>query len=167
MVLHGGAVFPRSSRAVARYDDGPILKIQLEVEDGRAVVTSLTISRADDGPPVSATEVSQLPLGAIFDDVVVKSAPAAFALLRAMNGWEDGELSLFLTEEERVQTEQAANHSRRGRPVSPEDLQRVAEILGMNRYDPRAQIRTELGVSLRTASRWIALARQQGFAKEE
>lgn len=56
--------------------------------------------------------------------------------------------------------------SRRGRPVRDEDLRRVAEIVKGNPYDPRTEIRRQLNVSPRTASRWIAEAKKRGFIKD-
>ena len=56
--------------------------------------------------------------------------------------------------------------SRRGRPVSDEDLRRVADVVEANPYDRRMQVAHQLHVSPRTASRWIAEAKRRGFIEE-
>jgi transposase len=46
-------------------------------------------------------------------------------------------------------------------------LRRVAEIVRANAFDYCKQINEELHVSLRTASRWVAVAKDRGFLDEE
>ena len=57
--------------------------------------------------------------------------------------------------------------SLRGRPVSDEDLRKVAEIVKDNGFNPRKQLKETLNLSERTASRWIAEARRRGFLGDE
>jgi hypothetical protein len=171
--LNTGVLFPQDLLVMANYDGGPSLQLLLAVEDGQAIVSSLTISRSvpdcpPDCPPISATMVHELPLGRIIDEVIARTATGFLALYRAHQAALAGRPHQFLTPDEVAATREGARRgSRRGRPVSDEDLRDVAAIVRTNSYDPRVQVVTDLHVSKRTASRWIAEARSRGFVTEE
>ena len=171
--LSTGVLFPQNLLVMANYDGGPSLQFLLAVEDGQAIVSSLTVSRnvldcPPDCPPISATMVHELPLGQIIDEVIARTATGFLALYRAHQAALAGRPHQFLTPDEAAATRAGARRgSRRGRPVSDEDLRDVAAIVQTNTYDPRRQVREELNVSERTASRWIAEARSRGLVTEE
>ncbi len=170
--LSTGVLFPQNLLVMAQYADGPNLQLLLGVEDGQAIVSSLTISRnvpdnPPDCPPISASMVHDLPLGKIIDEVIARTATGFLALYRAHQAAQARRPHQFLTPEEADTARAGALTSRRGRPVSNEALRAVAEIVRTNSYDPRLQVQRELHVSQRTASRWIAEARSRRLITEE
>lgn len=164
--LHGGdAMFPINVKVTARYENGPLMEMATGVDDGRPVITQFGLTSAEGGPPISASMIDALPLGAIFDQVVEVLATSGLAFFRAVGAAKDGRAHIFLSDEERERAANAA--SRRGRPVSDQILRRVADIVRANPYSPRADIRAEIAVSERTASRWISEAKRRGFLDDE
>lgn len=157
--LRSGGVFPKDFLVLAQYEDGPVLQLLLGVRDGQAAVKNLAVStESPDGLPITASMVHDLPLGQMFDEAIGQAAVAATALASPQ---------LFVTLEEATAARAEALASRRGRPVSEENLLKVAAIVRANTYDPRQEVRRELHVSERTASRWIAEARSRGLVTEE
>jgi hypothetical protein len=165
--LDTGTLFPTAITVTARLKNGPLIGLSLGIEGGKPVFRSSTFSRAPEEPPLTPADIHDVPLGAIFDEVVARVATSAFAILRSNRAAAAGEPHRFVSPEESQQIANAAMASRRGRPVRDQELLKVARILESNQYDPRLQVVRELSVSPRTASRWIAEARRRGYVKEE
>ena len=99
--------------------------------------------------------------------MIENAGPGTLALFRWDQARKAARPHVFLTPEESDQARRGAAGSRRGRPVSEKDLRKVGRIVAANDYDFRQQVRTELNVSERTASRYIALAKERGYDKED
>lgn len=174
VLLESGAWFPERLDTYGRYANGPYMRLIFEVEAGRPVLRSLIFGDAaseaarDDGPPLTASVVHDLPLGQIVQWTIEANVRGTEAMRRADEARAANRPHQFLTQAESDDlTRRARAVSVRGRPVGDETLRRVAEIVRANAFDYCKQINEELHVSLRTASRWVAVAKDRGFLDEE
>jgi hypothetical protein len=158
--LETGVLFPSRIAVSAPGIDGLQLEILLEVEDRRPVVSRFALARAPGAPPLGAGIVG-LPLGRIFDQVTSVVANT-YAQKAASDKVPFGHVFTYPSDT----GARAVAARRRYRPVSEAELKQVAAIAQANSYDPRKQIASELHVSDRTASRWLAAARARGLIKE-
>lgn len=145
----GGELPSRFTAVSVDRRTGLSLGLRFLVTDGQAHLVELHVSGDDHGPYITPSQLRELRLGQLVDEVVDGAVVASRALL-GLPG---------ITAPSTV----AQASSRRGRRVSDEVLRRVAEIVRENGYDPRQQVASELRTSPRTASRWIATAQQRGF----
>lgn len=168
MELENGTLFPAKVEVAGRYADGPLLEMTLGAKNGRPIVFDLKIiPDGEDNAGVTGSMVHEIPVGHIIDQVIENAGPGTLALFRWDQARMAGRPHEFLTPEEAEAARRGAAGSRRGRPVSEKDLRKVGRIVAANDYDFRQQVRTELNVSERTASRYIALAKERGYDKEE
>lgn len=164
--LRTGSLFPvRIENVTCRYRSGPLLTLTLGAEDGVAKVFDLKITPDEEGGPgVTGSMVHDLPIGQIIDSVIGRCAVFAVGMVRLNNEAAEGRPHEFLPRDEVSSATQGAIRSRRGRPVSDSDLRRTAEIVSnYDDYDYRQEVRRQLHLTERTASRYISLARKRGF----
>lgn len=141
--LADGTRFPKNAEVWATVDDTPVV-LWLTVEDGHPVLVSLTISRGNWAKgPLKASTVHDIPV-----DQVVRQSVADIGRLMARN---EGR-------------EPAPVRAYGRRSVNAELLRQVAEIVKSDRLGhPNEAVKNKLHCSSRTASRWIAAAREGGF----
>jgi hypothetical protein len=156
--LANGAPFPSTLVARCKINDDRLLALTFKVEDGRPVVTRCLVEGVPSGAPLSASVLHELQLGEIVDRIV--ATVGAFAY---MDVGSEGRDEATFAWPDVFRAGARATSSLRGRPVPDNALAKVAEIVGRNDFNPRKQIRDELHVSERTASRWIAIARERGL----
>jgi hypothetical protein len=159
--LADGTPFPASiTVAIVRIGMLPIIELTLKVRDGRPVLTRFSfVSRGPDGPPLTPSEIHDTNIKDIFDSAVLHIASTA--------GLQDQDVILPF-EGDAEAGEAAADLARGRRGPSERQLRMTAAIWRENKdYDPRKQVASGLYVSERTASRWIALAKENGYIKEE
>jgi len=162
--LANGAPFPLRAAARTAVGDGPTVTISVAVEHGRPVMVNFSVGRQPGGSPVTARFIHSLPVDSLFEQLVGYLGQGA--LLAQMELDDPGGVHLVPTLDEwRGAGRPVA--SRRGRPVGDEDLQKAVEIYRANKYDFREQMRGQLGISTRTASRWIAMAKERGLLTDE
>ncbi len=156
--LDDGTPFPTTvSLTVIREGVVPLIDMTIEVREGRPVMTQFSFrSRGPAGPPLTATEIHDTNVGDLFEAAVhaLASTPAP----------SDDPADLG----DQAAGNRAVAMARRGRPVSDETLGRVAQIVKDHRDDDyRKQVATQEHVSLRTASRYIALAKERGLLTDD
>jgi hypothetical protein len=159
--LADGTPFPAYiSLTVLRIGLGPILGVTLEVEEGRPVLTGFSfLKRGPGGPPITPSDIHHTKVGDIVEGVIRQVA--ATALLQ-----EQG--VILPGEGDANAADSAAGLARGRRGPTERQLKKTASIWRENKdYDPRKQVANGLFVSERTASRWIALAKERGYIKEE
>jgi len=150
------------------------LWLDMEIYISRGGTVNLYRLRLEpiDDDPVTPSRLHDLRLGLILDQVVASVAMTFDLVRRGRYQAKADDAGLALVRELKrvaptklvgrlVVDEEPAR--RRGRPVSDEELRRVAEIVEANDYDPRKEVMRTLHVSGRTASRWIAAAKDRGF----
>jgi hypothetical protein len=165
--LGNGTLFLSELQVFARiHGTDEIVTLWLEVRDGRPIVTALMVAGAPD-VGVSVSAVHDLPLGAILDEVIARVGASTLALVRAHQAAVAGRPHQFLSPEEASRARRGAAVSLRGKPVRDEDLRLVAEIVRSSEYAPRKRVAEQLHLSDRTASRWIATAKDRGYLDEE
>lgn len=138
----------------------PLMQLTLEVRDGRAVLTRFAfLDRGPEGPELTATSIHDANVGEIVKDVIRRVAETASLQDRGV---------ILPGEDDAQAGEAAADLARGRRGPSERQLKLTAAIWRENKdYDPRKQVASGLYVSERTASRWIALARERGYITEE
>ncbi len=158
--LADGTPFPASiSVSIVRIGLVPIIEMSLEVRDGRPVMTRFAyVTRGPKGPPLTASEIHDTKVSEIFESTVLHLAATA--------GAQDQ--GLILPDDLDKEAGQAAVDLARGRRgPSDRQLELAAAIARANKYDPRKEVANQLYVSERTASRWIAIAKERGYRTEE
>jgi len=158
VTLPDGTRFPQFLQFLCSYEGGPHFSFGVEVREGRPVVASIGILSKLSEPEVTPSMLHAVPFGQLIEYVM--SAAAAYALQRTVGRHR------LITGAEITAAGAAATAALRGRPVRNEELERVAEIVRRNKRDPRNEIKRELHVSVRTASRYIAEARRRGLLNE-
>ena len=167
--LANGAPFPRRITARTAIGDGPTITFSVAVQDGVPVMTHFAADQRSGGSAVTATLIHDLPVRELFDQLISYLGWGADLM---QSGYDNSNaVHLMPTDAERQAAGARAISSQRGRPVSDESLRKVAEIVNAeiakgNNYDRRNQVREELHLSKRTASRYIAEARKRGLIEE-
>jgi hypothetical protein len=168
--LDGGTPFNEYTEVTAPLGDtGTVVNLVVEVVDAQPCVTSLTVTRTEAPFGITATLVSDAPIAKLLDFTIGLLAEHAVGTIAAREqpGYT-GAVSLpAATGDAYRGARRSATASLRGRPVSGDVLARVAEIVRDNPHDPRRHIIGEFYVSPRTASRWIAKARDRGLLGAE
>ena len=131
------------------------------VEDGRPVVTTWSVVRGGPGDhSLTPTKIRNVTVKEIYKGAIRNLGTVAKE--------DPGDLGIVWPDEgDAAAGDRALRLAHDRRPISDETLQRVAQIVMENKYDPRKQIHDEIGASVRTASRWIAQARSRGYITEE
>jgi hypothetical protein len=163
----------------------PVCRLDVAVEDGRAVCERLVVDRGPGGRPVTGTTLRAIPVGEL---VKVAADRVARLALRAPVGerptvtLDDGEEHPLF--HERIDNEWVAvplggiarsgqyqaetrNANRRGRGrITDQELRNVASVYRtayLKREAPTAAVARELHVSRSTAGRYVHRARERGF----
>lgn len=159
--LADGTPFPASvSLTFLRIGLTPILDLTLEVREGRPVLTRFAfLSRGPGAAPLTPTDIHDTNVGEIVDHVIRQVAATAALQEQGV---------ILPSEGDAEAAEAAADLARGRRGPSERQLKMTAAIWRENKdYDPRKQVAQMLYVSERTASRWIALAKERGYITEE
>lgn len=158
--LADGTPFPRYfTCAVVPRGLAPLMQLTLEVRQGRPVLTRFTfLDRGPEGPELSASAIHETKVGDIVQNVIERVGETASLQERGV----------ILPGEGNPEAGQRASDLARGRRgPSESQLQQTANIWRENTYDPRKQVAEMLDVSPRTASRFIALAKERGYITTE
>ncbi len=159
--LHaGGPAFPAACDVwfVDREDGGRRLTLSLRVIDGRPALVGLSVGPF--APTIvrewTARDIHELPTDTLVDDAAAYIAANVADQRYEGHGDPDAEGV-------------AAVRVRRQRhPMTDDLLREVASVVTADRRgEPRRAVRNHFHTSERTASRWIALAKERGFMKEE
>jgi hypothetical protein len=125
---------------------------------GNFVVNRLTISRRDDGPPITSEGIRQIPVAAFLRLAVEGN------LLRIGPTIREGDKSTWkLTWTGPITLSERARH---GGGPSDEDLRAVADVYQIGYVTgapPTKMVMERLGLPRSTASRWIRMARERGL----
>jgi hypothetical protein len=157
--LTDGSKFPRSVQAWATVDDTP-MTLELVVENGRPVLTTLSIARRSGAKgALKASTVHEVPV----DQVVRQTVEQVGRLMARLERFSDIPWGGDLPPEAWDQMPDALRSYGR-RVVDDELLRQVATVvlsdpLGM----PNQAVKQQLHTSARNASRWITAARKRGF----
>lgn len=152
----GGPMFPAAADVtfVDMRNEEVGVTLKLRVIEGRPALVGVVV-----GPilptivhEISATDIHSLPIDELTDRAIFR-AGGDFADSRTGAGHED------------PSTEGTASvRTRRRHAMSDELLREVAEVVrAETRGEPRQAVRRHFHTSERTASRWIAAARERGF----
>jgi hypothetical protein len=169
--LHDGTPFPsyievlflrvRAAEANKMPDihsDLPNARIGLRVNDGRVEVAGFAVEASRDGRQVTAAQFKWWNF-----EACLKSA-INIATLSVSDGWPvPGEPGYSQWEASQATAHATASKWGVRRSVDDELLEQVAEIVKEHPNDPRPHICSQMYTSGRTASRWIAAARDRGF----
>lgn len=167
--LEGGAWFPQEVLVRGRYRNGPPLLMVLGARDGKAQLFSFTVGEPRDGdsPAIAPAAVHDLPLGQILDRTITGIAELIPLMRHAAESNASGG-PRWLTADQIADAKAIGASARRGRPVRDETLREVADIVcTYEDIDYREEVRRRMQVSQRTASRWIAAAREKGYLTQE
>jgi hypothetical protein len=159
-----GVLFPSKFTAYGRYGDGPALSLTFEVTGGQPVLRRVAIGDESDAQ-LSASAVHALPLDQLINQAITTAALQTQLVKRAFES-TIGEPT-FRSEDEQNAERIVRAVSVRGRPIDDETLRRVAQLAKANPFSYREDIKEQLNVSLRTASRWVAAAKNRGFLDKE
>ncbi|MGO9879617.1 MAG: hypothetical protein ACLPSM_09745 [Acidimicrobiales bacterium] len=174
--LDDGTWFPERTQAFAFFRGSvqwPVLSFVLEVEARQVVLTRFSVERQRTtgpgswpdgesvGPEVTASFIHGLNVGAILEQVIRRVAEFSLSFTRL-----DQPMPRITPEEARTVGERALA-TRQYRRVDDALLRQVADIAAVTTYNLRGQVSERLHTSERTASRWIAEARERGFITEE
>ena len=175
--LADGVCFPERTDLVAVPPDRRVvIRLCLEVEDGRPACTSLAFERATPmdaakGATITAKLVRSVDVRGLIESAISWQAEQATRLVATLasafgeQGFtvdERGHLS-FWTPEHAQQARAGALALRRQRSINDELLREVARVYLAADSAPTEAVADELGTSKRNATRWVAMARQRGF----
>lgn len=152
--LAAGPMFP--SEATVHFIEAAtdlFVAVTLRTVDRRPVLSRLEVRPVNPNTnrELTAGFIHELPLGQLVDRAV-RAVGASFADEQAGVGMGDPK-----------RQGDAAVASRRRRVMNDDLLREVAEVVASDTYGrPREAVREHFHVSLRTASRWIAEAKQRG-----
>jgi hypothetical protein len=168
-------LFPKQTEFLVSYKDepsGPFFGVIVGVKDGRPAISSFCMLTGE-APPLTGAKVHQTAFGTIFKEVIAYAAKYALMIQSTYTGtrtYFSGRVEMYTPPSELPTALDfahvglvAASAAQHGRPVRAETLKRVAEIVRANSFNPRTVIKQELGVSLRTASRYIVQAKKCGM----
>jgi hypothetical protein len=158
--LADGTPFPASiSVSIIRIGVVPIIELTLEVREGRPLLTRFAyVTRGPMGPPLTASEIHDTKVGDI-----VKSA---IEHIGATAGLQHQGVILPFEGDAEAGTA-AADLARGRRGPSDRQIELTAAIARINKYNPRKEVASQLQVSERTATRFIAIAKERGLLEEE
>jgi hypothetical protein len=161
VTLSNGTVFPARWTTTAQINGGPWLELTLVAEDGELVIERFAALSDLSTPryggnrvssPLTLADIRALATKPVIDEVVTETA----------RHLEWSEVS-----ERRRLTGSEASASTRHRPITPQLLRTVADLVREEPGRPRQAVSEKLHASLRTASRWIATAKKQGYLDKE
>lgn len=145
--LADGRRFPAHAQVLVTLG-GTVATLWLAVEDGTPLLTQICVRRSGASGPLKASIVHALPVNQLADEAV-----GSILAFLAMGGTNDDNLT---------------NQIPRRRAVDDDLLRQVARAVQADgRAEPNNAVRASIPCSKRTASRYIALARERGFLKEE
>lgn len=158
--LSTGAEFMSWATVIVTEGTGPFIGMRIEVDDGQPVLAALHVLREAGAPPISATLLRELSI-----DVLVDEAVRALAGTLYWGGLNFGAplpgVGSFRDEYDAAV--ELAARARSRRPMTDSLLRQVASIVRANPYEPRRSVAEQIPTSERTASRWIAAARERGL----
>lgn len=152
--------------------DSPLVTVRLEVKSGKPVCTSLTVtSYADWEPGLSAEKLASIQYGDLIEEVVQTQAVSAASVIKQggppLPAWPRGQEPTLLSPSEMDDIELAAAKLHRNRKMTAEHLQKVAGVYLADRTGaPTEAVQLHFRTKHRTATRWVALARERGFLPE-
>ncbi len=154
--LADGTPFPAGiNLTVIRTGVEPIIELTLEVEVGRPVLARFALRRRGPaGRPLTATEIHNTKVSEIVDAAIRSVAASALVSADAIHDPAAGDQGAG---------QRASDLARGRRGPTERQLELAAGIAKANRYNPRKEVASQLYVSERTASRWIALAKDHGY----
>lgn len=149
----------------------PLLNMRLEVDEGKPVLTFVSLRRAETGPPITPTLLRSLPLGEITEQAIQWVVTEAWARREQAAGrlrfppQDPEDFDRLLVAWDRLEPNRhQASQVRRMRTVDDELLREVADVYSKdNTGKPTVAVAEQLYTSHRNATRWVALARRQGF----
>ncbi len=149
-------IYPMSAgRAGVLADErnNKVLTLHLRAIDGQPVLVGISASNLDGSPrELSAAELHMLPVKALTEGAVRAAAATTAAAVP------------HPYERDPIVEGQSAVNARRRHVLTDELLQEVASVVKSDtRGEPRQAVRKHFSTSLRTASRWLAAARDRGF----
>lgn len=149
--LSDGSKFPRWLKAWATVDETPLV-VELTVEDGRPVLTTLMVGRpSHTAGALKASTVHGIPV----DQVVRKVVEDVGRLMERVDG-------------QALPDGSGALKAYGRRVITDELLREVAEhVRGDPHGKPNQAVARNLHTSSRNASRWISAAKERGFLSEE
>ena len=151
--------------------DSPLVTVRLEVKAGKPVATSVTVTSYPDWEPgLAAEKLGSIQYGDLIEDLVQAQAISAASVIKQggppLPSWQ-GERSALLSPDEMDETAKAAGKLHRNKKMNSTHLQRVAEVYLADRTGaPTEAVRAHFNTAHRTATRWVALARERGFIPE-
>jgi hypothetical protein len=164
-LLADGTAFPESAVATMPLpDNGALVEIHFAVQEGKPVMTRFSVIGAE--MPLSSSAIHGIPISAIASEAVRRIAGSAkvdLAQREAMRNAPAG----FWADTDLAGRRAVAAFKRRPGPATDAELREVADIVLSSIPAPRLEIRSRLGVSTRTASRWIDEARRRGMVTKE
>jgi hypothetical protein len=152
-VRWGRYLFPRSVTATVGYLPNGLVDLEVAIVDGRPACVG--IWKHADGPPLSGEFLRQVPIGRIVREIASRVA-------------QEGDLTpgRLRTRQEARRLASKAYHPQRGRRLSDEHLEDVADVYRIayneNRW-PTETVMQKFGTSRATAGRWVAEARRRRF----
>jgi hypothetical protein len=157
--ISGEGVFPLDVEAWILNERWPEITLHFQVVDDAPALVVLKVERMTANRRVPLQVVRDIeglpPLGRLLNVVIKEVAAWASAQEsgRAQPDFHDIKLG-----------EKVAARRRKRHVINDELLSTVAEVVRTDMSGaPRQALREQIGCSLRTASRWIALARERGF----
>ena len=164
-----GLLFPGSGVTVfeSHHPSGLTLEVDVVPEDGRLVVDCVRASRGSDGQPVTLVALRQVALKpflkiALSNAVVTLNVKEGAVLKQALSDEYKGHVFwglLNVNDRDRLKAQGATDETLRWVAL----LYRVALAL----EEPPVKCVAGLGVSLRTASNWVAAARAAGYLTDK
>lgn len=147
--LTDGSQFPSWFEARATVDDVPVT-LTIHVENGRPVLTSLTVDRPRHSTgDLEASTVHKLPVGQLVRAAVEQGG---YLMERTGHAGASGASAL---------------RARGRRSITDDLLREVAAVVQDDPLgEPNQAVQRQLHTSSRTASRWIAAAKRRGFLSD-
>jgi len=128
-------------------------------------MTRFAVERRAGGDPLTASMIHRLPVGGLLEQLIAYLSWGAELFQSGHD--HPGIVHDMPTDAEREATGRRAVTSQRGRPVGDEELRAVVAIYESDKFGYREKVRDRLNLSTRTASRWIALAKDRGLIEDE
>jgi hypothetical protein len=166
--LSSGALFPvRSWALVGDMKSGLFAQLTLGVEEGEVVLDRFEVDRQAGQPGLSSQLLRDLSAKSVMNRVITDGVIWAGTLGAHHERVVRKERGRYLTPGEHANLRQLADRTtaarRIRRTITPELLKDVARIATENRGAPTEAVHTQMHTSHRNATRWIALARKDGY----